>query len=80
MNGTEQVVPIRQTTRRGDRRLLVEDPDAAAGRDNGSAQPQTVKRPVLVPQEMVQVIVFEDETLQPDAETVEKVTINEAYT
>ena len=46
--------------------------------DSGRAQPQIVKCPVPVPQEMVQEIVQEDdheeETLQTDAETAEKVT------
>ena len=57
---------------------------------SGGVQPQIVERPVPVPQETVQeimreadrAIVYEDdreeETLQSDAETTKKVTINEA--
>ena len=78
--------------RRGDRRPHAADPDADGGQDSGDAQPQIVKCPVPVLQEMVQEVVpeadratvYEDDleegTLQAGAELVEKEMINEAYT
>ena len=70
---------LRQTTRGGDRR-----PRAALDRTVELLQPQTAECPVPVLQEMVQEIVHEDdheeETLQSDAETAMKVTINDTYT
>ena len=69
----------------------MDDPDADGGRDSGDALPQIVKCPVPMPQVMVpavretdRAIVYEDdlegETLQADAEPVEKEMINDAKT
>ena len=80
---------IRRTTRRGDRHSRAADLDADGGQDSGGAQPQIVERPVLMRQVTVQdvvrevdrAIVYEDDreedTLQSDAGTAKKVTINE---
>ena len=45
MGVMEEVVPSRQTTRRGDRRPHAADPDADAGKDSGDAQPKDREMP-----------------------------------
>ena len=76
----------RQTTHRGDRHSFVPQILTKTVKDSGVAQPQIVKCPVLVPQEVVReadrTTVYEDdhaeETLQSDEEPAKKLQINEA--